>query len=186
MKLSRYLFAFVSVAALYAFAPSHAEAAEGTAKLSWVNPTTGCTLNDDGTLKGGVCDNVPLVDDDALTELRVYVDTKAITAATAATLTPAKLGPTLTTTNVSKTVRNGDTLYFRMTACNGPDTARVCSELSGQASKLIKLPKVKPGVPTQMGIAITVAKVTNAEFDEMRARADGVMTTGDDARAMLF
>lgn len=168
---------FLAAAAMLALAPL-SQAAEGTAKLSWINPTTGCTTNPDGTLKGGVCDNVPLTGDAALTELQVFADIKAIVAG--ALPVPVKLGPGLTTTSVTKTVKNGDTLYFRMKACNGPVDARVCSDLSMQASKVIVVPDVKPGVPSSLSIAITVASLSPAEFDALMAGPDA------EPAAMLF
>lgn len=123
--------------------PGHAQTVTGDLTLEWVLPTLGCTQG------ASTCD-APLTGANALTAVKVYVDTAPI-ADTSTAAPKVTLGPTATTTTYTQQVTNGQTLYVRLKATNA-DGDSVFSE---QVSKLIDLP-VLPNVPTNVTITLVI------------------------------
>lgn len=130
MKKLLFLLVFVPSASL-------AQAVSGTANLNWIAPTTAS----DGT--------TPLTGGLALTKYQVFGATSSIPNSSTMAPTVEVTAPA-TTATVTMTVTNGQTLYFRVKACNSAG----CSLFSTEASKVITLPV--PGVPTTVTITLTI------------------------------
>lgn len=135
---NRFSRAVIGISAAMLAGPAFAVPAQ--AVVGWTNPTTSTQ-------------GVPLTGTAALTEIRVYVATAPIPDVP--TTAPILLGGNVSAHTYTQDVTNGQTLYFRVAACNGPSTARVCSALSPQASKLITL-DTTPGAPSSVTVTINI------------------------------
>lgn len=103
------------------------------------------------TLPTAATDGSPLVGDQALTAVRLYVSTSPI--ADDSTLAPvATFAGDLVEATFSGSIPNGATVYVRVKAVN----AGGASEFSAQASKVVTAPVVRPGVPTDVTVTFRV------------------------------
>lgn len=119
----------------------------GRANVSWVLPTeTECLEPAPAT-----CTRLPLTGELALSAIELYVSQSPI--ADTSVLTPtAVLAGNATTALYTATVPAGATLYVRTKARNANGT----SKYSVQISKVVTIPNVAPGVPTNVSITITI------------------------------
>lgn len=121
-----------------------AQTVEGTLRIGWAVPTTGC--ND--LLSPPVCG--PLSADDAVTSINLYISTSPIPDDTAM---PPTLVIAATPNRITHTMRvtAGQVVYIRARALNrnGP------SPYSDQISKVIEIPMI-PGMPTEVTIELQI------------------------------
>lgn len=111
------------------------------------------TLTINYTLPTLTTSGLPLTGVNALTEIRIFIDTAPIpdTASTpTVTVTPSQ-------TTVSRTIQvaNGQTVYTRIRACNKPGATTDCSDLTQAVTKVISLPTT-PALPTNVTIQLQI------------------------------
>lgn len=124
------------------------------ADLSWTLPTdTECL--DPAATDPATCAKLPLTAGLALTGIAVFVDTSPI-ADDNITLAPvAVLAGNASSAVYNATVPAGATLYFRVKARN----AFALSKFSAQASKVVEVPNVAPGAPTNVAVEFKIGVV---------------------------
>lgn len=125
----------------------------GVVNVNWTLPTqTECL--DPAATDQATCARLPLSGELALTAIGLYVSPAPIPDDYAGDAT-ATLEPGLTHTQYTGTVPAGSTLYVRVKARNKFGA----SKFSAQASKVIEVPHVAPGVPTNVTVEITIGVV---------------------------
>lgn len=134
----------IAAGVVLALASMAATAATSAATVNWVLPTTGCTV------AVTPCDNTPLTGAQALTGVDIYASTSVIPDNSVMAPT-VSLAAGVTTTTVTLTVLNGDTLHFRLKVRNQFGA----SDFTTDATKVVTLP-VKPGVATSVTITLTI------------------------------
>jgi hypothetical protein len=138
--------ALLAVACVVGLAAGNAfaQTASDEIKIDWTLPTFGCTR--------GIspCDRIPLTGDNAITQVNVYVSTSPIPDQPN-TDSAIILGPGVTTAKHTVSVRNGDTIYVRLSVTNSDGT----SPLSNVVTRPVDLPVI-PGVPTNVTITLTI------------------------------
>lgn len=124
------------------------------ADLSWTLPTeTECL--DPAATNPTTCAKLPLTAGLALTGIAVFVSTSPI-ADDNSTLAPvAVLAGNAASAVYNATVPAGATLYFRVKARN----AFALSKFSPQVSKLVEVPNVAPGAPTNVTVEFKIGVV---------------------------
>lgn len=122
------------------------------ANVSWTLPTqTECL---EVGADPATCARLPLTDALALTAIELYVATSPI--ADDAVLTPTSvLAGNATATVYNAVIPAGATLYIRVKARN----ATAISKYSNEATKVVDVPNVAPGVPTNVSIEIKIGVV---------------------------
>ena len=128
-------------------------AVPGVVNVNWTPPTqTECL--DPAATDPATCARLPLTGELALTAIELYVAQAPIADDFAGEPT-AFLEPGLTRTTYNGMVPAGSTLYFRVKARN----KFASSKFSVQASKVIEVPHVAPGAPTNVTVEITIGVV---------------------------
>lgn len=136
-----------------------ASAANVTATITWINPTTGCTV--------GVtpCDNKPLpqTGPGALTAIKIYISPASIPLTS--TMAPSFVLPppgNPVPTQYVYTGAEGSTIFVRAKACNMTTATattpakELCSPFSNEASKQLPMLDAVPNAPTGVTISISL------------------------------
>lgn len=125
----------------------------GVVNVKWDLPTqTECL--DPAATDPATCTRLPLSGELALTAIELYVANAPIADDFAGEPT-AFLEPGLIRTTFTGMVPAGSTLYVRVKARN----KFASSKFSAQASKVIEVPHVAPGVPTNVTVEIVIGVV---------------------------
>lgn len=124
----------------------------GRANVAWTLPTqTECL---EPTADPATCARLPLTDELALTGIELYVALEPIADDAVLTPTSVLAGDTISAV-YNATIPAGSTLYIRLKARH----ASGVSAYSNQATKVITVPNVAPGVPTNVSVEITIGVV---------------------------